>query len=127
MKKLLILEDDPALVELVETMFSESDFTVLKSYKRIPFDEIARITPDIIILDYFLGGDLGSEICLELKASPLTQNIPVILYSAFKNLKELAIESCADGYIIKPFEIDEFMSMVYSLALKPSTIRFNPS
>jgi len=75
------------------------------------------MNPDIIIIDYFLGGELGNEICLELKAYPLTQNIPVVLYSAFKNLKDLAMESSADGYIMKPFDIDEFTGLVYSLVV----------
>ena len=117
MKKLLIIEDDTDIVDIIECMFDDTDYEVVKFFEKISIEQIAEINPNIIILDYYLGTELGSDICLEIKANPITGHIPVVLYSALDNLKELALDSCADGYISKPFDLYEFLGVVDRLAL----------
>jgi len=69
------------------------------------------------LLDYLLHDGYGKEICLEIKNNPVTQHIPVIIFSAMTGLEEIAQDSCADAFLSKPFEMDDLEQMVDKMAL----------
>lgn len=118
LKKLLIIENDTDTLEIVSILLENNGFTVVQSPKKKSAKEVAEINPDIIVLDYLLGDGYGSEICLELKNSPLTRNIPVIIFSASHNLEKVIEECRADAFIAKPFDLDDFLDMVNQWANK---------
>jgi DNA-binding response OmpR family regulator len=106
MKKVLIVDDDRDLLEMVEMALTEQGFEVstLEEGKSF-FTEIQNFEPDIILLDVFLNDADGRELCHKLKSNPSLKDIPVALYSAGHMSNSTIVKSKADMYITKPFNI----------------------
>jgi two-component system phosphate regulon response regulator PhoB len=73
---------------------------------------IDNIYPSLILIDNWLDYASGAEICKQLKTNMDTKNIPVILMSACMGLKKIAEDCKADGYLEKPFEIEDLSETV---------------
>ena len=112
MKKILIIEDDVDTLEVMELIFRDSGYAIIKANRLVPIKEIISITPNLAILDIMLPYGFGSDICLEIKNDPKSKHIPVILYSASSDLKKLAKASHADAYLEKPFDLNMLLEMV---------------
>jgi DNA-binding response OmpR family regulator len=117
LKKLLIIEDDTDAREMEVFTFENGGFEVIQTGQETTVEEIAALKPHVIIVGYQLKGILGNEICLKLKASDLTKHIPIILYSATVDIDKIAYDSCADGVVAKPFELEDFVYLVNRIAL----------
>lgn len=74
--------------------------------------QMQQAFPDLIILDVCLAGEDGRDICQQLKTNTHTQHIPVILFSAILTPYEALETSCADGFLSKPFHIQELLDIV---------------
>lgn len=120
MKKLLLIENDINVRDIIEIIFSGSRFEIISFDKIIPAEAIVNIKPDVIVCDYLLGNDEGSDLCLAVKANPHIKDIPFILYSGCCNLKQVAAQCCADAFIEKPFKAIDFLILVNDLALYPA-------
>src|SRR4051794_15061823 len=103
MKKILLIDDDSDILTLLEYLFSRLNYEVFSFPDLIPLTKIAEIAPAVIVLDQRLPAGLGSEFCLQIKARPETQHIPVIILSAEMGLPEIAKDCCADAFLEKPF------------------------
>ena len=68
--------------------------------------------PDVYILDIWMSGSDGRELCKKLKSEDRTKNIPVILISASNDLKRSAETAGADDFLAKPFEIDALLKKI---------------
>ena len=110
--RIILIENDPAHVELIKYILSDDGFEVFDSDPLSLFEAINKIDPFLILMDRWLDNDSGAEICKELKENTTMQNIPVILISASIGLEQIAQECHADGYIEKPFDIDVFIKVV---------------
>lgn len=117
MKKILIIEDDADILELLEIILHGNGFAVIKVNREITVKEIIGLSPHLIIIDLLLPFISGNELCLELKANKQTLNIPVILCSAHNNLERIAAESKSDAFISKPFDVIDFENLVKKLVL----------
>src|ERR1700752_4214404 len=104
-------------LEMVGALFEDCGFNVLLSQTGIPVERIAEINPDILIVDYLLGGYFGSNICLDVKSNSQTNHIHVLLFSASHNLGEIAKNCHADGYLEKPFDLNQIVDLVMEMAL----------
>lgn len=105
-KKVLIIEDDEATSEVLEFIVTGLECEAITSTYALPVKEVQAVSPDLILLDHWLGDHFGGDLCLKLKQNPSTKNIPVIIVSAHYTLKEIAEQFCADDYIAKPFSVD---------------------
>lgn len=112
MKKILVIENDIDILDLVGFVLEDKGVEVIESQARMPIEKIVERQPNLVLLDYYLDDGYGKEICLEIKNNPLTKHIPVILFSAMTGLEEAAKESCADAFIAKPFDIDDLSKLV---------------
>jgi CheY-like chemotaxis protein len=112
LKKILIVEDDPDILDLIETILRLEGYAVIRINRPVPIKEVIGIKPDLVILDYLLPYGPGSDLCLEIKTNPVTRTIPVILFSASLSLAEIASASGADDFIAKPFDLDQFLGLV---------------
>ena len=111
-KRILIIEDDNDTLDMLEYLAAELDLEVITKSSVIPLDEVIRIQPAIILLDHWISGDLGGELCKKIKADTATAHTPVILVSALNNVAQIAAECGADGYLGKPFNIDDLQKIV---------------
>jgi CheY-like chemotaxis protein len=79
----------------------------------IPLVEIKRHQPDLILLDYRLSNGLGHLFSHQIKNTPSTKDICIILMSAANQIEKIAEESHADYFISKPFDLDEITQLIF--------------
>ena len=116
MQKILVVDDDKDLLEMVEMTLSRLGYHITTLAKGSGFlNMVESIRPDIILLDIFLGDADGRTLCYNLKLQPAYENIPVILYSAGYVPHSTIEHSKADEFIIKPFEIKYLVEKIKTL------------
>jgi len=119
MKKLLIVDDDKDLLEMVEMALSEQGFDVHTSTEGSSFfSQLEKLKPDIVLLDVFLNDADGRELCYQLKSDPLYDHIPVALYSAGHMSNSTIINSRADTFITKPFDLEQLGNKLRTILTK---------
>ncbi len=103
----LVVDDDPVILKLLEVNFEMEGFTVVIAHDGAEGIEVARSDqPDIIVSDIMMPKKSGLELVTELKGDPSTRDIPIILLSAKAQNADVrsGIDAGADDYITKPFE-----------------------
>ncbi|CAG4992550.1 Transcriptional regulatory protein WalR [Dyadobacter sp. CECT 9275] len=110
-KKILIVEDEPDIIELLKIVFRDTGYNLTFSRTELEIEYIRELNPDLIVMDVTIRGSLrsGSQICRELKADQQIRNVPVILCSGEYNLKAIANDCGADMYLPKPFDISSLL------------------
>lgn len=119
-KYILVVDDDPDLVETIALMLESKGCEVGKAYDGIEGEEsIKERRPDLVILDIMMPRKDGYVLCAELKASDDTRDIPVILLTAVGEAVPSTRYSHADGmsteadeYIPKPIDTEGLWSAV---------------
>ncbi len=119
-KKILIADDDPGILEVIQLMLEDDGYEVviINDYKNT--EQIQAHNPDLILLDIWMSGVDGTSICRELKSKDETKNIPIIMVSANKDTEALSLECGAEDFISKPFDIDFLLNKVEKNLLKNS-------
>ncbi|MDB5231780.1 MAG: response regulator receiver protein [Chitinophagaceae bacterium] len=102
-KKIMVIDDDEAILDVVSIMLEQEGYEVIINKGNNISLTNKDIMPDLILLDVRLSGIDGRTICKNLKASELLKSLPVILFSANADIKEIAASCGADGYVAKPF------------------------
>jgi two-component system response regulator VicR len=107
-KKILVVEDDPDILEILTYVFKGQGYDVVASDDGSACRHLPDILPDLIIMDVRLKepGQNGDEICVQLKSQPATRGFPVILLSAENDLQARSQTCGADGFISKPFDLE---------------------
>ena len=120
MPRIYVIDDDKDLLTVVKSLLLKKGFNVSTFIDwRIAREAIKFFEPQLILLDVFLSGVDGLDICQKLKASPATRHIPILLFSAFPKIAETAIHDYgADDFIAKPFEVSELIKKVHSVLSK---------
>ena len=109
--KVLIIDDDEALLEILSDCFIDENFEVqaLPAVENI-IQTVKQFNPDVVVIDYLLPGVNGAELCHEIKMTFST--LPVIIISAYpKQRLSLARFNC-DRFIAKPFNVFELVEEV---------------
>ena len=110
MSKILIVEDDPDIRELLRFNLEKAGYTLFLAEDGEKALTLARKhSPDIILLDLMLPGVDGLEVCRTLKKDPELQRIPVIMVTAKGEELDrvVGLELGADDYVVKPFSLRE--------------------
>ena len=126
MAKILVVDDDPDLVESVTTILESRNHEIIQAYGGIEGLEKAKAEkPDAIILDVMMPDKDGYEVCKELKGDPEYSDIPVLLLTAVVSqipnssyTSRMGMETEADDYIDKPVEPGELAKLVERLLAK---------
>ncbi|MGB2758650.1 response regulator transcription factor [Maribacter stanieri] len=112
MKRILIIEDDPEIIKLLELHLSDVSYETTMAMDGIEGLKLALENDyDLILLDLTLPGLDGVEICRKLRA---TKNTPVIMLTAKSEEidRVLGLEIGADDYMTKPFSIRELLARI---------------
>ena len=122
-KYILVVDDDPDLVETIAMMLESKGFEVGKAYDGVEGEEVIKQKrPDLIILDVMMPRKDGYKLCAELKSNPDTANIPIILLTAvgeavpttkYTHADGMATE--ADEYIAKPIDTQGLLEAINRL------------
>lgn len=116
-KKILIVEDDPEIIQLLYTLFVDNYDVTLAEDGQAALDVAGNILPDLMILDIELPHIDGYEVCKRIKREPKTSNIKVLILTGMAqdyNLTQ-SIAAGADEFVTKPFSITELANKVSTL------------
>jgi len=117
-KRILVIEDEPSIAELIAVNLAHAGFEVEKALQA---DQalimIGRKVPSLIVLDWMLPGKPGIKFAQELKASDKTKSIPILMLTAKSEEadKVAGLNAGADDYVTKPFSPNEFIARVKAL------------
>ena len=113
----LVVDDLPANLKLMDAVLSPRGFTVLTaSTGEEALDVLEREVPDLVLLDVLMPGIDGYETCRRIRGNPATEFLPVVMVTASGNQQKLAaLEAGADDFVTKPFEQAELLARVRSL------------
>ena len=113
MSRILIVDDNNDILWVVEIILKRYGFDVISTLKgEEVLSKTMEFRPDLILLDVFLSGVDGIDVCNNLKADPRTKDIPVIMISAHTNFKEIQKFCKADDFIAKPFDANELVRKI---------------
>ena len=104
-KKILVADDDTAILEAITLILEDAGYDVNTTANEQTETLVQKYAPDLILLDIWMAGMDGRVICKNLKSKKQTAHIPIILVSANRDTKKMAIEAGADDFIEKPFEM----------------------
>ena len=113
--RILLVEDDPALAELLVWQFEREEFEVEQTADGEEALLLARENPpDVVLLDWMLESLSGIEVCRRLRRMPDTANVPIIMLTARGEEEDRVrgLESGADDYVTKPFSPRELVARV---------------
>lgn len=120
MPRILIVDDDKDLLTIVKSFLTKKGYDVaIFSDWNLALESLHTSPPQVILLDVFLTGVDGLEVCRTLKSTAYTKHIPVIILSGYPRIAESAIyEYGANDFISKPFEVNELVSTIHKVISK---------
>lgn len=116
MKKVLVVEDDPNIVELLEIHLMDLECQLDKAYEgKTGLQKALSNSYDLVILDVMLPGMDGMEICRRMRGKEI--QVPVLMLTARSEEidRVLGLEMGADDYLTKPFSVREFVARVKAI------------
>ena len=119
-KLILVVDDDPDLVEAVSMKLESENFRVAKAYDgNQAWEKIKEERPDLVILDVMMPNKNGYQLCDEIKKDPQYQGITVVLLTAVGEavtstsyMHRDCITTLANDFIPKPIDLDKLMEIV---------------
>jgi two-component system phosphate regulon response regulator PhoB len=121
--KILIVEDEPAISEMIEVALVRANFEVIKADDA---EEAMRllgdVLPELVLLDWMLPGASGMEFARRIKKEELTSHIPIIMLTAkgSESDKINGLDAGADDYITKPFSPRELIARIKAVLRRTS-------
>lgn len=111
-KTIFVVDDDDSIQESMKLILESEGYHVeTASDGQMLTNCLKKATPDMIILDYRLPGENGTEIATNLKANDVTKNIPLIMVSSH-DVSNLAQKTGFTDFFEKPFDIETLISTV---------------
>ena len=105
-KKILVLDDDVDIGQMLQMMLE------FKGYQVLAITRTDQLLPalnenqyDLLILDMLIGAENGCDVCRMLKSNPEFSGLPVLLFSALPDARASAMNAGANDFIAKPFEM----------------------
>jgi len=113
-KTIMIADDDPGILDAVGILLEFEGYTVKSSPNGAELLHMNAGYPDLVLLDIWMSGRDGRDICRYLKNNPGTCDIPVLLISASKDIERSARAAGADDFIEKPFDMTVLLAKIES-------------
>ncbi|WP_295767120.1 response regulator [uncultured Mucilaginibacter sp.] len=112
-KKVLICDDDEGILDMLGLILSDSGYQTIPVQNSLQiYEEIKREKPDLVLLDLWMPVLSGDQVLRTLRKSPETENLRVIVISASREGERIATEAGADGFLAKPFDLEQLISRV---------------
>lgn len=122
-KRILIVDDDPKLIDLLRVALERSGFAIVSANNGLQGEKVFRSNPvDLVILDVMMPQRDGFELCRDLRA---ISNVPIIMLTARGEVDDVVkgLELGADDYISKPFNLKEVIARVNSALSRAERLR----
>lgn len=108
----MIADDDPAILDATSMILEDEGYIVYTTTDGQTVNRIKKSSPDLLLLDIWMSGVDGRDICRSLKADSVTKNLPVIMVSANRDTEKIAKEAGAEDFLAKPFDIEDLLEKV---------------
>lgn len=123
--RILLVDDEPDLVQLVSLRLATAGYEVTAAYDgQQALEQVKLSNPDLIILDLMLPKLDGYKVCRLLKFDPGTKKIPILIFTARAQAEDikLATECGADAYLTKPFEAQILLDKLKELLSRAQAV-----
>jgi two-component system phosphate regulon response regulator PhoB len=121
--QVLIVDDERDLVRLLEFNLQQAGFETAAAYTGMEaLDRVRQRVPDLVVLDLMLPDISGTEVCRQMKASPRTRHVPVLMLTARTDEVDRVVgfEVGADDFVTKPFSVRELVLRVRAILRRGS-------
>ena len=125
MPRILVIDDDPAISELVAVNLAMAGYDVSQAEDGIKGQALAlQLQPDLIMVDLMLPKVDGFTVCQRLRRDERTADIPVLMLTALSQTQDRVegFNASADDYLTKPFEVEEMLARVRALLRRTDRI-----
>jgi DNA-binding response OmpR family regulator len=110
-KKIMIADDDRGIVDAIVILLEYEGYEVTSAYSGASVLNMQDL-PDLLLLDIWMPGIDGRDVCRQLKQKEDTKRMPIIMISASKDIEHSAMDAGADDFLAKPFEINDLIQKV---------------
>lgn len=124
MKKIIIIEDEKDLADLLSFNLSREGYRVAQAYDGVSgLALVQQEQPDLVLLDLMIPGLMGTEVCRRIKADSATAAIPILMVTARGEEMDRVVgfELGADDYVTKPFSMRELTLRIAAILRRGST------
>jgi DNA-binding response OmpR family regulator len=111
-KKVLVVDDDAGMRDATRRLLEHVGYMALTAEDGRVGQLVIDWKPDAILLDIWMSGLDGREVCRLLKGNEATKSIPIIMFSANSDVEYIAKESGADDFIEKPFDMKTLVAKI---------------
>ncbi|HTK08638.1 MAG TPA: response regulator transcription factor [Ktedonobacteraceae bacterium] len=111
--RILVADDVEAIADALQMILETAGYMVTVTRDGAQVIPLMQAQPpDLLLLDIWMSGFDGREICQQIKQQETLHHIPLLLISAHHNISEIATQIGADGYILKPFKMKTLLATV---------------
>lgn len=110
--RIMVADDDPAILDALKMMLEICDYEVETVANGAVIPNLKNNHPQLLLLDIWMSGTDGREICKQMKSRAETRNIPVIMISASRDVEKSTKEAGANDFIAKPFEMNDLLNKI---------------
>jgi len=124
--RILIVEDEPSIAELIAVNLSHAGYEVEKAMQTdLAMNAMRESLPSLIVLDWMLPGKSGVQFAKELRANERTRSLPILMLTAKGEEadKVMGLDAGADDYVTKPFSPKELVARVKALLRRQSPVQ----
>ena len=117
-KKILIVDDEPNLVKILESRLKSNGYDVISAIDgQQGLDRVRQDKPDLVILDLMLPKLHGYEVCKQLRADSTHKDIPIVMLTASGKAGDIqeGLNQGANAYIAKPFQPEALLGIIKAL------------
>lgn len=111
-KTILVVDDNAGIVASLTMVLEYGGYEVMPALSAEEVKKMRAPFPDLILLDIWMTGINGLDVCAHLKALEDTKHIPIIMISAYPNSGVQAFEAGANDFLEKPYSMDAMLSIV---------------
>lgn len=115
LKTILIADDDAAILESLQLLLEINNYSVITTSGDNVISLIKKHSPDVVLLDIWMGNVDGKQVCKKIKADKNIKKTPIIMVSASSEIQQTFSEAGASDYIEKPFDIDVLIGKIEQL------------
>ncbi|AYL97548.1 response regulator [Mucilaginibacter celer] len=112
LKKILVIEDDPDIADIMEIALGDKYDVAIKMDGYDISDHVESFSPDLIMLDNYIGQKEAKEIIAEIHLVDDHRTIPFVLFSGHDDITRIAQHINATAYLAKPFALDDLYKCV---------------
>jgi DNA-binding response OmpR family regulator len=112
MKKILIIEDDEDIAEIITLALAGKYIVKARTDNKELLEILRDFQPDLVMLDYYIGQKKAHEIVEEMRNGAVNKDLPFILFSGHQDIQRLAYEMGASAWLAKPFNLSDLYSTI---------------